>query len=386
MLFFILLLVVFIFLVSEKIGHERRLKRIPIRIHVNGTRGKSNVTRLVAAALRRSGVRTLGKTTGTAPRLIMPDGSERVIRRWGPANILEQIKTVRVADQLKAEAIVIECMALDAALQFVSETKMIRATIGVITNVRPDHFEVMGETLDDIAEALSGTIPENGTLITGDSRYASFFAEVASGKSTRAGLAEGDDTAAAASPQGRFLFPENIAIARAVVSLLGRDPAAVSACLEEALIQRESAGVSRVSIGKREVHFVDAFSANDVCSTRIIEEKALASLRCPGPRVALFNNRADRPLRMKTFAASLLADPLYDYVAVIGECRRLAGRFIRRETPDGQIFILDGSTPAGMLSELFAKIPDREFTIVGMGNEKGAGRLVAEYLGEASLR
>ena len=33
---------------------RRDLSRIPIRIHVNGTRGKSSVTRLIAGALRES--------------------------------------------------------------------------------------------------------------------------------------------------------------------------------------------------------------------------------------------------------------------------------------------------------------------------------------------
>ena len=51
---------------AEIIIHRRRLGRIPTRIHVSGTRGKSSVTRLVAAALREAGVPTAAKTTGTA--------------------------------------------------------------------------------------------------------------------------------------------------------------------------------------------------------------------------------------------------------------------------------------------------------------------------------
>jgi poly-gamma-glutamate synthase PgsB/CapB len=386
MVYFFFLLVISVFLAVEKIRHERRLNRIPIRIHVNGTRGKSNVTRLIAAALRRSGIRTLGKTTGTIPRLILPDGNEKTIRRWAPANIIEQIKTVAIADKLKVNAIVIECMALDPMLQFISEKKMIRSTIGVITNVRPDHFEVMGDSLDDIAESLSQTIPENGTLITSDCRYYSLFASVASGRGSKAILADGADAESEDSPQERFLFRENIAIVRSIVSSLGFDPAVVFSCLDEIPVLRESAGVSQACLEDKKVHFVDAFSANDVDSTRIIQERAFAGYPCPRPRIAVFNNRADRPLRMQSFALSLLGDPLYDYVAVVGECRRLARRFIRRNTSGEKIFVLDGKTPAEMLDALFAKIPGTECTIVGMGNEKGPGRLLSHYLGEASVR
>jgi gamma-polyglutamate synthase len=386
MLFAFLLIAICTFLAVEKIRHERRLNRIPIRIHVNGTRGKSNVTRLIAAALRRSGIRTLGKTTGTTPRLILPDGNERTIRRWAPANILEQIHAVRIADKLKVNAIVIECMALDPMLQYISEKKMIRSTVGIITNVRPDHLEVMGDHLDDIAEALSQTIPDHGTVITGDRRYHPYFASVASRMDSRAILADGADDEPAGSEEARFLFPENIAIAQATVSLLGRDPAVVSSCLDDRIIVRESAGVSRVCMGDRNVHFVDAFSANDVDSTRIIQERAFADYPCPRPRIAVFNNRADRPLRMQSFALCLLGDPHYDYVAVIGEYRRLARRFICRKTPRERIFVLGGGTPAEVLDALLAKIPGKECTLVGMGNEKGPGRLLSDYFEEASVR
>ena len=57
-------------------------------------------------------------------------------------------------------------MALEPHLQEVSERVMVRSTIGVITNVRPDHFEVMGRSLDRVAQALSGTIPAAAVLVT----------------------------------------------------------------------------------------------------------------------------------------------------------------------------------------------------------------------------
>ena len=44
--------------IAEAAAHRRRLKQIPIRIHVNGTRGKSSVARLIAAGMRSGGIRT----------------------------------------------------------------------------------------------------------------------------------------------------------------------------------------------------------------------------------------------------------------------------------------------------------------------------------------
>jgi gamma-polyglutamate synthase len=58
MLFFGLLVIVLVFLVWEQQLHRRRLRQIPLRIHVNGTRGKTTVTRLTAELLRRAGIRS----------------------------------------------------------------------------------------------------------------------------------------------------------------------------------------------------------------------------------------------------------------------------------------------------------------------------------------
>ena len=120
----------------ERRARDAAHAAIPIRIHVNGTRGKSTVTRLVAAALREAGMRTVAKTTGTAARIILPDGNERPVRRRAPASIREQLWLLREAHRLRADAVVIECMAVDPDLQAVCEEQMVRSTIGVITNAR----------------------------------------------------------------------------------------------------------------------------------------------------------------------------------------------------------------------------------------------------------
>ena len=65
-----MILTVLVALTGEWLIHLRALNRIPIRIHVNGTRGKSSVTRLISAGLREAGFAVLGKTTGSDPRIL----------------------------------------------------------------------------------------------------------------------------------------------------------------------------------------------------------------------------------------------------------------------------------------------------------------------------
>src|SRR5262245_4052578 len=145
--------------------HRRALRAIPVRIHVAGTRGKSTTTRLIAAALRAGGRRVVAKTTGSEPRLILPDGREEIWPRRGPATIREQTGFVRRAAHLGADAIVVECMAIRPEFVFASERHLIEATTTVITNTRADHLEDIGESPEASAQALAWSICANGQLV-----------------------------------------------------------------------------------------------------------------------------------------------------------------------------------------------------------------------------
>src|SRR5262249_39333930 len=136
--------------VREQRRHYRNLHAIPNRVLINGIRGKSSITRLCAGALRSGGHVVVAKTTRTAARLIFPDGTEEPIyRKFGLANVVEQIGIIRRAVAYHPDTVVIECMAVVPALQELNQEKLIQSTIGVLSNVREDHVEEMGPTLDD---------------------------------------------------------------------------------------------------------------------------------------------------------------------------------------------------------------------------------------------
>jgi len=155
------------YLSKEQIHHNERISNITYRIHVNGIRGKSSVTRLIGQILREEGTKTFTKTTGSAARIIDHKGKESIIKRR-IATIIEQIDIVKKISKHTPEALVIECMAIQPQLQKVCEEKMIQATISVLTNVREDHQEKMGWTLEEITHTLCEFIPSNGILVCGE--------------------------------------------------------------------------------------------------------------------------------------------------------------------------------------------------------------------------
>ena len=90
----------------------------------------------------------------------------------------------------KVDALVLECMAVNPEPQWVSEHKMVKSTIGVITNVRQDHLEEIGPGLSDMAEALKSTVPKEGILVTAEKDYFSVFKKQAEQLKTKIIFAE----------------------------------------------------------------------------------------------------------------------------------------------------------------------------------------------------
>ena len=137
---------------------------------MNGIRGKSTVTRLIAGVLREAGIQTLAKTTGSAAMVILPNGDEIPIQRRSSATIMELFNIAKRYLERDTEAIVFETMALFPANQTASQELLVKGNINVITNVREDHQDVMGESLEEIADTLSLMIPHDGILITAEDR------------------------------------------------------------------------------------------------------------------------------------------------------------------------------------------------------------------------
>ncbi|MEE8377030.1 MAG: poly-gamma-glutamate synthase PgsB, partial [Candidatus Aminicenantaceae bacterium] len=173
------LILFFLYLLGEKIHLASKIKKIPLRICITGTRGKSTVTRLIAGILRENGRKVLAKTTGSRPVMIFPDGSEKEILRWGQPSILEGKDVLKAADQIGVQALVVEMMGIRPEMMRVETVKMFRPHILVITNVRLDHQEQMGTSKADIAASFASAIPKKCTVFVQEKKFIQTFEEKA---------------------------------------------------------------------------------------------------------------------------------------------------------------------------------------------------------------
>lgn len=373
----------------ESFLHRRRLAKIPIRIHVNGTRGKSSVTRLIAAGLREGGVATCAKTTGTLARMILPDGREYPVFRFSRPNVIEQVRIVDVAADYGAQAIVIECMALQPFLQWLSEWKLVRATHGVITNARADHLDVMGPTEHNVATALAGMIPAGGRLYTAERRHLDVFARCAADRHADL-IAVGPDRVNAVTEEelNRFSYvehAENVALALRVCEDLGVDR---QTALQGMWAAKPDPGVMtthEIDFFGRQIFFVNGFAANDPESTERIWELAVRRYDMVEKRIAVFNCRADRPDRSQQLGQACANWTAADHYVLIGTGTYLFARAAFKAGLDGRKFVFAENTRVDDLFEICIELSGASSLIMGMANIGGPGLEVVRYFKNRSL-
>ena len=351
-----------LYLLRENRRHEHNLAQLSLRIHVNGTRGKSGVTRLIAGGLRAGGRKVVAKTTGTAAQLILPDGSEEPLQRRGPANIRENIGLINKAVALGADTIVFECMALQPELQNFCERRLIKSHIGVITNVRADHEDVMGKGLANIAAALANTIPQNGTLVTTPAA-----AELLAAHLQGTGMVVADERELPAAALEGFPYPvvpENVALALKVCNLAGVDTATALAGMRQASPDAGNLHLCTVTLAGQKVQLIDALAANDPDSTAWLWEQYVGRGK---QAVVLLNCRPDRKLRTVQ-----LCELLGKVTAGVEKIKPLASAFIltgdvtfakhllhKQNYPEQQIFTLANSATSSDLAKIMVALASK---------------------------
>ena len=361
-------------------NHLTSLNTIPLRIHVNGTRGKSSVTRLIAAGLREGGLRTFAKTTGTAPRVIDADGKDRIIHRLRLPSIGEQVRLLKYFASEKPDAVVMECMAVQPQYQWIAEHQMVKSQVGVITNVRPDHLEEMGPTEEDVALSLCNTIPVDGVLITGEDQKTDLMRDIAGKNESR--FIHSNESKITKEELEKFTYmehPSNVAVA-------------LDAC-KEAGVERETAlaGMHKVkpdlgaliawnlNLNGKNIQFINGMAANDPVSTLQIWKFVMDRYPAEGGTCVFFNSREDRPSRTRQMIELTFLEIKPDYFMVRGDKVLSSIERQKHHSENTRVNVIGLDDPIEKLIEKMAEMPNNTL-VYAIGNQVGVGQEILEII------
>jgi len=321
--------------------------------------------------------------------MILPDGAEFPVFRPAGANVIEQLRIVDTAVDFEAEVLVMECMALVPYLQWLSESKLVRATHGVITNAREDHLEVMGPGEKDVALALAGMVPTGGRLYTAERRQLDVFHRVARDRKTEL-IAIDQQDVAKINPLDLAGFsylehPENLALALRVCADLGVEKSKALQGMWNATPDPGAMTAHEIDFFGRQIFFVNGFAANDPESTKQIWEMALERYAEVDEKIAIFNCRADRPDRSKQLGQAIASWPQADRYLLIGSGTFIFAREATKSGVNPMKFVFAEGRRVEEIFESVVASAGRSTLVMGMANIGGPGLEVVRYFSNRSI-
>ena len=154
-------------------------------VHVVGTNGKSTATRTIEALLLADGLRA-GSTTSPHvsgwPERIRVNGLEAdfgvAIARVRPAAErvgATQFETLIAAALTEFAVAGVDVAVVEAGLGGRHDaTNVLRTKVVLLTNVGLDHTEILGETVEEIAQEKLAVAHEDSIVVVSDNRFANF--------------------------------------------------------------------------------------------------------------------------------------------------------------------------------------------------------------------
>ena len=363
--------------------HQLVLSSIPIRIHVNGTRGKSSVTRLIAAGLRAGGKRTFAKTTGTAPRVIDSKGIDRIIHRLRRPSIGEQVRLLKYFSSENPDVVVMECMAVQPQYQWISEHQMVKSHIGVITNARPDHLDEMGPTEVDVVKSLCNSIPVGGTLVTAEDKHKDILQSVADRNQSE--IFFSNESSVSEKDLNNFVYiehPQNVAIALDVCHKMGVERDIALSGMHSVRPDLGALVVWKLLGKQGSLQFVNGMAANDPVSTLQIWKFVIDRYPTTSGTAVFFNSRDDRPLRTKQMLELTFEEIKPEYFIIRGDKIETKVRRLLHHSPDTEVSIFSLNESVDNVSKSILSLPD-DVLVFAIGNQVGTGQKILQKLSES---
>lgn len=309
-----------LYLIIEYFVLQSRIRKIPLRILVNGTRGKSTTVKIIHNILKKSGKKVFAKTTGDVPLLIYPDGSQKEIKRFAPASIIENVMILKKAAKENPDAVVLECMALQPETQHVLSRHIFKPNYTIVTNIHFDHAEVMGPDITDTAKAVNECFCKNSSIILTEetmellSKLPHYHADMH--------LTKNKESSARFENIPAQILNENWSLIAALCKRLDIDKKPAHQCFADAWKSIDQR--IKLLLPNQKVELWNLFSANDIQTTKGFIKNRFARNSFSGKLIFYLNCRADRPLRTKEFVKYITEEYRSAEIWLTGDGKYLA--------------------------------------------------------------
>lgn len=336
---------------------------IKYRVHVTGVRGKSSVTRYVAAILRDAGLETYAKTAGYTSRIVLPNDTDIAIaRQTGTAYVNEQVEAVRNFGKRKAQAIVVECAKVSPRYHHWLEHRIMRSHIIIVTGLEVDQItkrrfknkidqnKLESQNLPRVARRLARSIPEKSVVIIDEHRpeLMKIFAEACKRNNSRL-ITVGKSFADVSSLPyaNHIVHRDRLAVALAVGKLLQIPNDRSLRAIARARPEPTAARLEHFSMGGKSVVWANLFAINE--SQKLTEFVYRAAKQYPDHElVILLNNRVNRPARLIKFTKIAQTKCHANVIVALGESEGQVESLIKRK---GTRFVAMGSTSKYALAD-----------------------------------
>lgn len=366
------------YLIIESMVLTKRRESIPLRITVTGIRGKTSVVRLLTSVLRQEGKTVVAKTTGAKPCLLRSDGTEEILKRKGSPSILEQKKLIKTACKEHAQVIVSEIMSIHAENHYIESQRLLKPHMVVLTNIRLDHTEALGNTKEDISRVFCFDIPEKATVFIPENEKNPEFLHCIHQKNCKYIKVDHNQSEFFSNNIKKipyYIYPQDVDIVHSVCSHLNIQEKSIKKGILQVSADSGALKVWKYKKNNKSIFLVHGFGANDPESTLNTIKKIKNILPAAQKKITgllcLRKDRGDRTLQWVTFLKNNQVQ-IFNKLFVSGGHSRYVKRKFKKAT------LLRTKNPELITDQIITGL-EPNTVVLGLGNFKGTGNRLVDY-------
>jgi len=365
------------YLLIEKILHSKRLNKIPLRISVSGTRGKTSIVRTLASVFRSNDIKVLAKTIGSEAKYILPNGKEELIKRRGMITILEQKKLINKAVKLKVDCIITEIMSIHPEYHFIETHKLIKPELTILSNFRADHTNVVGKSIEEISKLFINDIYPSSKILIHENEINKYL--IAGINKNKSELIKGKKDVAKdlklPAVELNQHISENLDLVFSASKYFGINNKTITKGIINTRLDIGKLVIYKFEVENKKVYFVNSFAANDPDSTTQLIKKTIKILNLDFPKIiGLMSLRSDRGERSQQWLEYLTKNgtDYFNHIFLTGSHSKILNRKIQASE------IIKSKDPEHITNFIISG-SDTDSIIFGIANINGLGKSLVNY-------